>query len=74
MIDMGFVDSFRLLRPDTVKYSYFSNFANSRARNVGWRIDYFLVSSSIRESIVDADILTDYFGSDHCPVMLQVEL
>ena len=74
MIDMGFVDSFRLLRPDTVKYSYFSNFANSRARNVGWRIDYFLVSSSIRESIVDADILTDYFGSDHCPVMLQIEL
>jgi exodeoxyribonuclease-3 len=74
MIDMGFVDSFRLLRPDTVKYSYFSNFANSRARNVGWRIDYFLVSSLIRESIVGADILTDYFGSDHCPVMLQVDL
>ena len=74
MIDMGFVDSFRSLHPDTVKYSYFSNFANSRARNVGWRIDYFLVSSSIRESIVGADILTDYFGSDHCPVMLQVEL
>lgn len=74
MIDMGFVDSFRSLHPDTVKYSYFSNFANSRARNVGWRIDYFLVSSSIRESIVGADILTDYFGSDHCPVMLQVDL
>jgi exodeoxyribonuclease-3 len=74
MIDMGFVDSFRSLHPDTVKYSYFSNFANSRARNVGWRIDYFLVSSSIRESIVGADILTDYFGSDHCPIVLQIDL
>jgi exodeoxyribonuclease-3 len=74
MLDTGFIDSFRSLHPDTVKYSYFSNFANSRARNVGWRIDYFLVSSSIRESIVEADILTDYFGSDHCPIVLQVDL
>jgi exodeoxyribonuclease-3 len=72
MLDAGFVDSFRSLHPDTVKYSYFSNFANSRARNVGWRIDYFLVSSSLRENIVEADILTDYFGSDHCPVVLQL--
>jgi len=74
MLDTGFVDSFRLLHPDTVKYSYFSNFSNSRTRNVGWRIDYFLVSSSILESIIEADILTDYFGSDHCPIVLQVDL
>jgi exodeoxyribonuclease-3 len=72
MLDTGFIDSFRFLHPDTVKYSYFSNFANARARNVGWRIDYFLVSSSILENIVEADILTDYFGSDHCPVVLQL--
>lgn len=73
-LDAGFTDSFRFLHPDTVKYSYFSHFANARARNTGWRIDYVLVSSSAQENIVEADILTDYFGSDHCPVMIQMAL
>jgi len=72
MLDAGFTDSFRFLHPDTIKYSYFSNFANSRARNVGWRIDYVLVSC--QENIVEADILTEYGGSDHCPVMIQMNL
>jgi exodeoxyribonuclease-3 len=72
LLDSGFTDSFRFLHPDTIKYSYFSNFANSRARNVGWRIDYVLVSC--QENIVEADILTEYGGSDHCPVMIQMNL
>ena len=73
MLDAGFTDSFRHLHPDQVKYSYFSNFARSRERNVGWRIDYFLVSNAARDRIQEADILNDYFGSDHCPVLLVIQ-
>lgn len=74
MIDEGFTDSFRYLNPDLAKYSYFSNFANSRARGNGWRIDYFLVSDSAKENIVGADCLNDYWGSDHCPVLLDISV
>jgi exodeoxyribonuclease-3 len=70
MIDCGFTDSFRHLNPEQVKYTYFSNFANSRARGIGWRIDYFLVSD--KEKIKGADCLNDYWGSDHCPVLLDI--
>lgn len=70
MLDAGFTDSFRYMNPERVAYTYFSNFANSRARNVGWRIDYFLVSDPT--IIQQADILGDYFGSDHCPVLLEI--
>jgi exodeoxyribonuclease-3 len=72
MIDAGFTDSFRYLHPDLVKYSYFSNFAKCRERNLGWRIDYFLVSDAILDHIQEADVLNDYYGSDHCPVMLVI--
>jgi len=71
MLDAGFTDSFRHMHPERVAYTYFSNFANSRARNVGWRIDYFLVSDPT--IIQEADILGEYFGSDHCPIMLQLK-
>jgi len=74
MIGSGFLDSFRFRNPDQVAYSYFSNFAKSRARNVGWRIDHILVSSSIGDQIRRAEILGDYFGSDHVPVMIDLEL
>ena len=70
MLDAGFTDSFRHRNPERVAYTYFSNFANSRARNVGWRIDYFLVSDPT--IIRNADILGEYFGSDHCPVLLEL--
>jgi exodeoxyribonuclease-3 len=72
MIDCGFTDSFRHLNPNAAKYSYFSNFANSRERGIGWRIDYFLVSNSAKENIKGADCLNDYWGSDHCPVLLDI--
>lgn len=72
MINQGFIDSFRYLNPDLAKYSYFSNFANSRARGIGWRIDYLLVSDSAKENIIGADCLNDYWGSDHCPVLLDI--
>lgn len=74
MIQNGFTDSFRHLYPTTAKYTYFSNFANSRARGVGWRIDYFLVSDSAKENIKGADCLNDYWGSDHCPVLLDISV
>lgn len=74
MFDEGFTDSFRHLNPELAKYTYFSNFANSRARGIGWRIDYFLVSNSAKENITGADCLNDYWGSDHCPVLLDISV
>jgi len=69
--EIGLIDTFRRLHPDTIKYSYWSNFHQSREKNRGWRIDYVLCSSSL--SIVEADILNEYFGSDHCPVMAEIK-
>lgn len=74
MIGSGFLDSFRFLNPDQIKYSYFSNFANSRARNVGWRIDHILVWRSIGDKIRRSDILGEYFGSDHVPILIDIEI
>jgi len=74
MLDEGFTDSFRHLHPDTIKYTYWSNFFNSRDRNAGWRLDYFLVSNSVADKITEADCLTDFKGSDHCPVLLDIDL
>lgn len=69
----GFVDSFRYLHPDAIdRYSWWSNFFDSRARNVGWRIDYFLVSEKIKDAIKGADIKDQIMGSDHCPVVLEI--
>jgi exodeoxyribonuclease-3 len=67
-IDAGFVDTFRLFTQGNGHYSWWSHFANSRARNVGWRIDYFLVSAALRGRVAAADIHADVMGSDHCPV------
>ena len=70
MLDAGFVDTFRLLHPDEVKYSYWSYRFNARKNNSGWRIDYFLVSESLAGKIKSAEIHNEYFGSDHCPVSI----
>lgn len=69
----GLIDSFRYLHPDaTEKYSWWSFRGGARDRNVGWRIDYFLVSESITNKIKSADILMDMHGSDHCPVSIDL--
>lgn len=73
-ITSGFVDSFRLLHPDTVAYTYWSYRFKSRERNTGWRIDYFLVSPSLIEKIKSVKIYSDVLGSDHCPVGLKIDL
>jgi exodeoxyribonuclease-3 len=68
LMDAGFVDTFRLFTQGNGHYSWWSHFANSRARNVGWRIDYFLVSAKLRQSVKAAGIHSEILGSDHCPV------
>ena len=70
----GYIDAFRHVHPDTVKYSWWSYRAGARERNVGWRIDYFLVSPSLQAEISDADIHNDIHGSDHCPVSLSLAI
>lgn len=68
----GFIDTFRHHCGDIEKYSWWSYRAQARARNVGWRIDYFLSSLSLADKIKHADILVDVMGSDHCPVLLEI--
>lgn len=68
----GWVDSFRKLYPEEVKYSYWNQMFNSRERNVGWRIDYFLVSDKLMPNLKDAAIYNEYHGSDHCPVAIEL--
>ena len=66
------VDTFRLLHPDEVKYSWWSYRFKARERNAGWRIDYFLVSSCLKDKVKESEILNDVMGSDHCPVTLEL--
>ena len=73
LLGSGFIDSWRHQHPDEQKYSWWSYRMRARERNVGWRIDYFLVSSDLRERIVSTEIHNDIFGSDHCPVELVLE-
>ena len=70
LLAAGFTDSWRFQHPGEAKYSWWSYRMNARARNAGWRIDYFLVSNRLAEKIVATDIRNDIFGSDHCPVEL----
>lgn len=74
LLESGFVDTFRRLYPETVKYTYWDYVTNARAKNVGWRIDYFLVSEDLESKVRDAMVFDQYLGSDHCPVGLQIEL
>lgn len=73
LLKSGFVDSWRMLNPDGVKYSWWSYRMGARSRNVGWRIDYFLVSESLKDSIAGAEIHNEIPGSDHCPVELTLK-
>jgi exodeoxyribonuclease-3 len=73
LLGAGFVDSWRLQHPEEAKYSWWSYRMAARERNVGWRIDYFLVSKGLAGRIVSTDILNSIYGSDHCPVELVLE-
>lgn len=71
-IAAGFVDTFRHLHPEKIQYSWWSFRAAARSRNIGWRIDYFLVSQSLKDQIKKAEIYDQVMGSDHCPVLLEI--
>lgn len=73
-LEQGFVDVFRHLHPDEVAYSWWTYRANARARNVGWRIDYFLVAEELMPQVREARILGEVMGSDHCPIELELDL
>ena len=74
LLAAGFVDTWRYQHPDEAKYSWWSDRMNARARNAGWRIDYFVVSAALRGAIGSTDIHNEIFGSDHCPVELTLNL
>lgn len=72
-IDAGFIDTFRIFKKGNGFYTWWSHFANSRSRNIGWRIDYVLVSSTFKNKVISANILSEVMGSDHCPVEIVLE-
>ena len=74
LLNSGFADTFRSLYPEEVKYSWWSYMFKSREKNVGWRIDYFVVSQRLLEKVKDSFILNEIMGSDHCPVGIEIEL
>ena len=74
LLEAGFKDTFRSLYPEEVKYSWWSYMYGARAKNVGWRIDYFVVSDRIIDKVKDSFILNEIMGSDHCPVGIEIEL
>lgn len=69
----GFTDTFRYLHPEEVKYSWWSYMFKAREKNAGWRIDYFVVSDRIKDKVRSAEIHNEFFGSDHCPVSIELE-
>ena len=73
LLGLGFADTFRTLYPEKVEYSWWSYRFNSRAKNVGWRIDYFIVSQRLMNQVKDSVIYGDILGSDHCPVGVEIE-
>ena len=74
LLAAGFVDSFRHIHPEKEAYTYWSYRFKARERNTGWRIDYFLVSKSLIDKVKSVSILNEYYGSDHCPVQLEIKL
>lgn len=73
LTEAGFIDTFRYQNPEEVKYSWWSYRAGARAKNIGWRIDYFITSNSMAECIKNTEILNEIEGSDHCPVVLELD-
>lgn len=74
LLASGFTDTFRYMYPETVTYSWWSYRFSARSKNIGWRIDYFIISNSIKDKLREALILTDVMGSDHCPVVIHLDI
>ena len=73
LLSEGFIDTYRYLYPEKIEYSWWSYMRQAREKNVGWRIDYFIVSNSLKDKILDAKIHTEVLGSDHCPIELDID-
>lgn len=73
LLESGFIDTFRYLYPDMIKYSWWSYMGGARAKNVGWRLDYFIVNNEYINKVKDSLILNEIMGSDHCPIKLIIE-
>ena len=73
IINAGFVDTFRFLHPDSVRYTWWSHWGHARENNVGWRIDYFFVSKALKKNLKSAEIYENVMGSDHCPISIDLE-
>lgn len=74
LLSNGYTDIYRYLYPHEVKYSWWSYRFDSRNKNIGWRIDYFIISNRIISNVIDAEIYNDILGSDHCPIMLEIDI
>ncbi len=74
VIGSGYIDTFRMFTKGNGHYTWWSHFANARARNIGWRIDYFFVSEKLKNKVKKAQILPEVFGSDHCPISLEISI
>ena len=74
LLDAGFIDTFRYLYPEEVAYSWWSYRFKAREKNIGWRIDYFVVSKDLKDKLIDVKIHSNIMGSDHCPVSLDIDI
>lgn len=74
LLDSGFIDTYRYLHPQKVEYSWWSYRFNARAKGIGWRIDYWLVSNDLKDKVKNSEIYGDWYGSDHAPIALDIEL
>ena len=73
LLDAGFVDTFRYLYPTKVEYSWWSYRFQARQKNIGWRLDYFIISDDLKKELKNSTIMTDVLGSDHAPIMLELD-
>lgn len=74
LMNYGLIDTFRYLNPNSIEYTWWSYMFNARANNVGWRIDYFLISNGVKDNLNNAMIYKDIMGSDHCPVGIEIDI
>lgn len=74
LINAGFLDTFRILHPKEIRYTWWSHWGQARANNVGWRIDYFFISESLKNQLKSAEIYESVLGSDHCPISIELEI
>ena len=73
LLNAGFIDTFRHFNPETQKFTWWSYMANARAKDIGWRIDYFIVNKDFINKVKETKIYTDVLGSDHCPIGIEIE-